>query len=458
MHTHDDTAQYTVGWIAPLPLELTAAKGMLDNLTTKRVPHDNALYHVGQIGVHSVVMVVCPNMGTEPAATVLANMLRSFPNIKHILVVGIAGGVPCYGPGLQEQICLGDVVVGVPQKGSGGVTHYEFGAYEGQGELKVKSHTLHPSSALLTAVNNLQSAHMGVVPYKIPQFLQQLRMNVNQVSRKDYEDPGEDHDHLYEDNYDHPDPNRSCQEVCDRWNQGRARWTRGSGIHREIDHPRIHYGTIGSANAIVRSSAKRNQLREKHGIICLEMEAAGIISSYQGLVIRGICDYVDSYKNKLWQGYAAAIAAAYVRELLLHLPASADSSCGEPVSTRPSREKSAKKKSPVREMPLVRLEPPMPPIRVEPPMPPVRVEPPASNISHESKMGINLGWPGLGGFFQNRFNFQHGIQLPRPRMVFFSNNIFQPLSVVTQPLTAVTEFFFNAYHSKINFMRNLIPW
>jgi hypothetical protein len=35
------------------------------------------------------------------------------------------------------------------------------------------------------------------------------------------------------------------------------------------------------------------------------------------LIIRGICDYSDSHKNKIWQSYAAATAAAYAKELLL---------------------------------------------------------------------------------------------------------------------------------------------
>jgi hypothetical protein len=33
-------------------------------------------------------------------------------------------------------------------------------------------------------------------------------------------------------------------------------------------------------------------------------------------VIRGICDYADSHKNKQWQKYAAATAAAHAKELL----------------------------------------------------------------------------------------------------------------------------------------------
>src|SRR5712664_2889343 len=43
------------------------------------------------------------------------------------------------------------------------------------------------------------------------------------------------------------------------------------------------------------------------------MEAAGLMDNF---VIRGICDYADSHKNKQWQGYVAATAAAYAKELL----------------------------------------------------------------------------------------------------------------------------------------------
>jgi hypothetical protein len=39
------------------------------------------------------------------------------------------------------------------------------------------------------------------------------------------------------------------------------------------------------------------------------------------LVIRGICDYADSHKNKRWQAYAAGTAAAYAKELLSVIPA-----------------------------------------------------------------------------------------------------------------------------------------
>jgi nucleoside phosphorylase len=44
------------------------------------------------------------------------------------------------------------------------------------------------------------------------------------------------------------------------------------------------------------------------------------MDSFPCLVIRGICDYADSHKNKVWQPYAAATAAAYAKELLLVVP------------------------------------------------------------------------------------------------------------------------------------------
>lgn len=47
------------------------------------------------------------------------------------------------------------------------------------------------------------------------------------------------------------------------------------------------------------------------------MEAAGLINYFLYLVIYGICNYLDLYKNKEWQGYAAITAVVYAKDLLL---------------------------------------------------------------------------------------------------------------------------------------------
>jgi hypothetical protein len=58
----------------------------------------------------------------------------------------------------------------------------------------------------------------------------------------------------------------------------------------------------------------RKQRTEELSVDCFEMEAAGLMDDSIGcLVIRGICDYSDSHKNKAWQEHAAAVAAAYAR-------------------------------------------------------------------------------------------------------------------------------------------------
>jgi nucleoside phosphorylase len=83
----------------------------------------------------------------------------------------------------------------------------------------------------------------------------------------------------------------------------------------------VHHGTIASGNQVIKDAAVRDKLSaELGGVLCFEMEAAGLMNSFPCLVIRGICDYADSHKNKRWQPYAAATAAAYAKEMLSAIP------------------------------------------------------------------------------------------------------------------------------------------
>ena len=118
---------------------------------------------------------------------------------------------------------------------------------------------------------------------------------------------------LYSDTYSHRSGKYDCRD-CDLRHvvQRQPRDT----------SPSIHYGTIGSANQVVKDAVTRERLRHQFGIICVEMEAAGLMDDFPCLVIRGICDYADSHKNKRWQPYAAATAAAYAKELLAIIPSS----------------------------------------------------------------------------------------------------------------------------------------
>jgi nucleoside phosphorylase len=127
-----------------------------------------------------------------------------------------------------------------------------------------------------------------------------------------YSSPGQEHDQLFESEYQHVG-GETCQN-CDTTRVRRRE-------ERTEDPVRVHYGTIGSSNSVIRNAIERDNLKQAYNILCVEMEAAGVMDAFPCLVVRGICDYADSHKNKQLQPFAAAAAAAYVKELLLVIPA-----------------------------------------------------------------------------------------------------------------------------------------
>ncbi|KAI6253673.1 hypothetical protein MCOR19_009777 [Pyricularia oryzae] len=86
---------------------------------------------------------------------------------------------------------------------------------------------------------------------------------------------------------------------------------------------RVWYGRIGFGEKLVKDARKRDQLRDEYDFIGFEMEAAGTMNRIPVGVIRGVCDYGDLHKNKRWQPYAAAMAAAYAKAVLAAIPAKA---------------------------------------------------------------------------------------------------------------------------------------
>ncbi|KAF6816526.1 hypothetical protein CSOJ01_02908 [Colletotrichum sojae] len=132
--------------------------------------------------------------------------------------------------------------------------------------------------------------------------------------------------------YEHQSTPSDCSE-CDRLKL----------VPRRIrDYPLIHYGAIASGNQVMRSACQRDTLARELDIICFEMEAAGIMDIMPCLPIRGICDYADSHKNKAWQRYAAATAAAYARQLLAVMSVSKVQSKSETANNQTDEEEARK--------------------------------------------------------------------------------------------------------------------
>ncbi|XHG06087.1 hypothetical protein AWENTII_009296 [Aspergillus wentii] len=90
---------YTLGWICAITAEYVAAQALLDekHQGPEHVsPHDNNDYTLGRIDKHNVVIAVQPDgeYGISSAASLVRDMLHSFPNIRISLMVGTGGGAP----------------------------------------------------------------------------------------------------------------------------------------------------------------------------------------------------------------------------------------------------------------------------------------------------------------------------------------------------------------------------
>jgi nucleoside phosphorylase len=306
----------------------------LNNKQYGRADGDKNTYRNGRIGAHSVVLMVLPNMGTAAVAGSAASLRTSYPALRIAFLVGVCGGSPAI-----LQAFLGDVVI------SEGVVQYLFGKqYPGgfvtrsaiEGNVHVTNREIRSLINYLRTEpgrRDLQenSAHHLKV-------LQEL--SVAKQYKSSYKYPGLAEDKLFEAEYPHkhrgqPVCDLCCgeNEVCDEAAQTScsdlecdeshlvARAPSDSSEFRALERmkaqgPDIFIGRVGSGDAVMKSAEHRDKIAKQHNIIGFEMEGAGLWSELPSIVIKGVCDYSDSHKNKLWQPYAAATAAAVTKAVL----------------------------------------------------------------------------------------------------------------------------------------------
>lgn len=309
---------YTIGWICAIATEYVAAQAFLDERHDRPEymhSHDNNDYTLGRIGKHNVAIAVLPDgtYGISSALGVARDMLHSFPNIRIGLMVGIGGGAPTS----KQDVRLGDIVVSAPCEGKGGVFQYDFGRTIQDQSFQPNSFLNQPPIVLRAAVNGLK-AQYELDGHQLDEAISSILKEKPRLQKK-YGRPNPESDRLYKSTIKHPLDNRqNCTLVCgdDQTNLMR-RNKRAEGE----DNPAIHYGLIASANQLMKDASLRDKLAEENGVLCFEMEAAGLMNHFPCLVIRGICDYSDTHKNDEWQGYAAMVAAAYAKDVLCRIPA-----------------------------------------------------------------------------------------------------------------------------------------
>ncbi|KAI4728552.1 purine and uridine phosphorylase [Aureobasidium sp. EXF-10728] len=295
-----------IGWICALATEASVARLMLDHVYHETIPlpkHDDNIYTYGRVnlktgdGFHNIAIAQLPlaETGKASAATVAKDMRRTFPNLKFGLMVGIAGGVWTR----KTDVRLGDIVVGVAEDNGPGVIQYDHGKYIQDSDFVPRGVIDKAPRPLRTAVGIVQRNHMCEDRDYVASLDKQAVISFA---------PRPAHDRLFEAGYTHRNTGRSCRG-CDRDQLCRR-------SRRPFAYPEVHYGPIASGDAVIKDALLARDIHARHGVLCFEMEAAGLDAAFPCLVIRGISDYADTHKNDDWHRYAAAAAAAYAKEVL----------------------------------------------------------------------------------------------------------------------------------------------
>jgi nucleoside phosphorylase len=317
-----DRKEFDVAIICALQLEADAVESIFDRFWDEdgdrygKAAGDKNAYRTGVIGNHNVVLAFMPGMGKVHAASVAISCYSSFQGIRLALIVGICGGVP---QSTEDGIFLGDIVI------SDEILMYDFGKmYPGGFQRK-------------------ETVARSAVYSEVPAFLRKLKspkgrqnllgrtnhhLTVLQTQSDDYHCPGRRLDQLFEPTYHHKHRGTSkckkCKkgEPCKKAQESTCEELQCNPKklkHRSRKNPsgiNIHFGRIASGDMVMKSGVDRDRIAAEEDVIAFEMEGAGVCGSMPFIVIKGVCDYADSHKDKIWQKHTAGAAAACMRSLL----------------------------------------------------------------------------------------------------------------------------------------------
>ncbi|KAG2421570.1 hypothetical protein HFD88_005545 [Aspergillus terreus] len=319
---------YTIAWICALPLEAAAACAMLDEIHPKlpQPKSDHNIYTLGAVSGHNIVVACLPlgAYGTISAAVVATQTLSTFTEVRFGLMVGVGGGIPRTA---GNDMRLGDIVVSKPTtEGTSGVVAYDFGKVMSHGEFASSATLNRPPQILLNTMSQLQVESMMGKSHGILDLISSALTNHPEMARQ-YSQPNHSSDCLFQPEYVHATGEADCAGCDAKYLVERP--------ERNTDEPRVHYGLIASGNQLIRDSMSRDRIAQRHGALCFDMEAAGLMNQLPVLVIRGICDYCDSHKSKTWQGYASMTAASYAKILLSKVPSAKGNTILKTPSTSP---------------------------------------------------------------------------------------------------------------------------
>jgi nucleoside phosphorylase len=313
---------FEVAIICALPLEADAAEAFFDCFWDKdgdrygKAQGDQNSYRTGAIGNHNVVLAYMPGIGKGYAASVAASFRSSFQGIRLALIVGICGAVPQMK---DKDIFLGDIII------SDEIVRYDFGRRYPAGFYRKET-------TADSAVNTEVQAFLHKLKSRTGRenLLDRTYHHLRDLQKRsgDYCCPGSVRDRLFQPTYRHKHRGHSecgdCQKrkLCKSAQDATCESLRCDNkklIVRSRPSPDgldIHFGRIASGDTVMKSGVDRDKIADQESVIAFEMEGAGVCNNLPCIVVKGVCDYADSHKDKLWQDYTAGAAAACMRSLL----------------------------------------------------------------------------------------------------------------------------------------------
>lgn len=328
-----DRTGFRFAIVCALPREADAVTLLFDHFWDEvrdpygRADGDTNTYITGRIGVHDTVLAVLPGMGTNNAAAATARLRSSYTSLKLAILVGICGGVPRIA---GCDAFLGDVVV------SKSIIQYDYGR-QYPGHFLVKNAVEDSLSRANKDIRGLLAVFETELMRerlraKASEHLKQLQKGARDKRRRaDYRYPGTTQDRLYAPKYRHrhyiscdlcADGSDTFCEAASKASCADTACSATDLIERESHsgdddvRPEIYIGRIGSGNTVMKSGEDRDRIAKRHEIIAFEMEGAGAWDEVPCIIVKGICDYADSHKNKAWQDFAAATAASVAKAIL----------------------------------------------------------------------------------------------------------------------------------------------
>ena len=237
-------------------------------------------------GSKLLITLLLADMGNPSSSLWATRALDYFEDIQHVLVVGIAGGVPDPAD-VSNHVRLGDVVISNWQ----GVIQYDMV------NLGRVCNSPRPPCPRLEEFSKLVAVELAdCTSY----FHRYIALGCERLNCKR---PDISTDLLHSSK----DPLLAVKHPYDE--------------RRKVSDSLVFSGAIASSNELLRDPVKRDNLKKLFKVKAVEMEGAGVaeaahLSDVGYFIVRGVVDYCDTHKNKRWHQYAAITAASYVKCLV----------------------------------------------------------------------------------------------------------------------------------------------